>query len=196
MINDKAPLGSGDDRQELHVDRQGLVAGLSLTLKCKALGPGEVSFEDGKLKVAFADFFFSTPATGHWYGIATVPPTFFKGLARGSLPGGGLLPVSYQQGTLTVGIDRTNCKWKAVAPPTLELPADAHLRDVLMAGMEHNPEHIQRSGLAERIARAENERDSLLLAAATILTPLGITPDDLRNWLDEHIRLQRMRPGG
>ena len=175
----------GNQNNALNVDTEEFLAGLRLTKAFRSLGAGILSFEGGMLKVQFRDFYFTAHATGRWYGEATIPATFFRNLRKSPPYGKTPLPVVYEQGQITIGTATTRCKWRAIDPPTIELPPGASMPEILVLSIRHSPEHIARSGLSDIVARAEQRRDELLDQVASTLEPLGIRADDLRRCLEE-----------
>jgi hypothetical protein len=126
------------------------------------------------------------PATGAWPGQVRVPARFLLAIAP-RLPPGDTLDLRVEAGRLRLGPISANCVWDERAPGQIELPLDPSITLILSLAHRYPADEIVRAGKAKLLREAQDRRDRLLLRAADVLRPLGVTPDDLLVAVNEAI---------
>jgi hypothetical protein len=193
---------SGKSKGALEVDRQQLCQGLKLLLKAKAFAgqTAQLTFADGRLKVAVLGASFQADATGTWAGEVLVDDQSLSRVARASLSQQAKLSVSTNGRELRIDTITVPCDWNAMQYPRISLPVDAKLIDVLRLPQKFSTTDIERSGLAKKLAAGERKRDELIRAVLSEIRvaesalglkrgALGMDPDFLRARVDEALKM-------
>jgi hypothetical protein len=167
----------------LAVNRQQFCDGLKLLLKAQAFTghPAQFTFSGGRLHVALLGASFTAEASGHWIGEVLVDDQLLSRAAQVSWPEQPSLQISTDGRRLRIESLVLACTWNGLEYPRIPLAINCSLLEILRLPREYSPADIARSGLTERLAAAEAERERLIgLAAEHIrraeeaLVPLGL----------------------
>lgn len=176
----------------LQIDRAELITALAALRKFLRRKKGiqaALTFDGGLFYIEAGGMSVMASASGEWRGQARVQSSLLIAYA-GQLPPGDPLMVKVADSYFHLGSCRISCLWTAaeddwVPRPTIRLPMDATLMQILTLRLHHSAEEIRQSALETQVGAAVKERDERLGRAARALEPLGVTWGDLE-WLVEH----------
>ena len=178
----------------LQVSRAGLVAALNTIRKMrKPRSPGDalVSFADGKIALAVLGLTIRATAEGTWLGQAKIPIAFLTHLTKvPSSLWSDPVPIRVADGRFYIETFYIDCVWEQVEQNRIELPINVTLRRLLAMGFYHSMDAMDRSGLLNDYEDAVRRRDILITRAADILSPLGLTQDDVVRLVEASLRTE------
>ena len=143
--------------------------------------------QTGALVIHLGGLTARAAARGSWGGEAVVSGHFIANFSR-SLPESDPVAIQVERGRLKIGPVSIPCTWHPRIAPRIPLPLDAKLPHVLRIALEHGWEEIQRAGLADVVAEAEEKRDALIERALRVLEPLDVEHEDLWELIDSTLR--------
>jgi hypothetical protein len=155
------------------------------------------TLEDGQLVVRVPGMELRASACGEWNGTCRIALSVLRPLARAGLPesdDNGPYLVSVADGRLKLGPLSLSCEWEAVVTPAIQLPFNPPLVLILQLPLLHPRKEIERSGLAQVVAEAEERKRQALSDAAGILRALGVRRYDLERLAEECIRRGTVLP--
>ncbi len=147
------------------------------------IGDALIGYQAGHLRIELGGVAGTAKAEGNWPGEARVSPDFVLSLAARLAPQGravlliedGKLVV--RAGTATI---QKSCVWETSARPSIALPMNPSLQDLVRVALIFTPPEIERVGLKEPVKSAKGEMEALLAKAAQTLEPLGVTIAEIR----------------
>lgn len=175
--------------ETVFVSRQEVQKGL-ITLKngLRGKNPPDVIVwcEKGYINFKAGGCQIKLPALGEWEGQATLA---YKGiqLITSSLPHEDPIPFTKQEDSLGVSHVRLYCSWSKIVNERISIPINA--QPVLLLGYLKNypKEQLESSGVLARCLAADQERLEKINSAKRILTPLGVTTNDLIELVEKAI---------
>lgn len=166
----------------LTVDRQEFrktLNSLGRIVPKRLVGHAALSFEDGIFQIELPGGGTGLPAQGEWHGIVRISGDVLLNLAR-ALPDTDRVSISAQEGKLTIGTLSISCVMDDDGPPSIQVPLNASLSEVVHIQLTHDNEEIRRSGLTPVIEKAMENVYRLIGQAAVTLAPLEVAEDDIR----------------
>lgn len=122
-------------------------------------------------------------------GMVTISGLALETLALGAQqPGEPEIEISISDGMLRLGRQAVSCRWTQTPTPTLLLPVNASLADILALRHMHSQAEIEAAGFAPALAAAEDRKAQLVNRAADVLSPIGVTPTELDQFLTAKIK--------
>jgi hypothetical protein len=145
-----------------------------------------LTLANGVLSIELPGASVSVPAEGLWPGSVRVPGQFFLALARVP-PKDDPFHLSVRDGRFRISKSSTLCLVEETRRGNIDVALDAPLYAIVRVGLAHDDSEIDRSGLGPLVREARERRDNLVEAAAKTLSPLGVSADDLSNFVDDFI---------
>ena len=175
---------------ELKVDRAELVRSLKILLrlvKKKDAGDAVFSFEDGYLSIDLGGVSAMAPAEGQWPGEARVAGNLVFGLAK-TLPAADPLPIRCENGRIFIDRFSAPCEWRPTPSQRIEPPLDAPPGWLLSVSLTYPEEQIRDSGLTPLVEKAKQRREACVAKAAQALSPFGVDPQAVEEFVDGYVR--------
>lgn len=150
--------------------------------------PVEVRFDyqEGQLRLHGLGAETSLPANGHWEGSAFVSGRALKRISL-RLPPPPALSLVVKEGKLYIEAFALPARWQDLGPLPVTLPDGVSGFDVMAADAAHPKAVIVSSGLERAVEAARAELEGRAAQAADVLSPYGVTVEDLRTLLQDKI---------
>jgi hypothetical protein len=103
----------------------------------------------------------------------------------------GRLSIQIREGEIKAGpmiVNSPDVSMLLIGARIADLPLDAPLLETLALTLRLNREELADSGLSDRVAAAQKRTDDILDRAIKLLEPLGITRNDLDQFVSEQIK--------
>jgi len=174
---------------ELLVDGNHLREGLrifKLRRKLRATDKATVAYADGFVIINALDRGFVARAAGLWPGIAQAGASMVMALARVP-PIGDEIRVRFAEGKLRIGSVGVAAQWMPASSALLDVPAAPDWAGALSLKFRVPPPEAVARGYTSQIAEAERKLGLLLARVTRLLSPLGVTEDDLRTLVERRI---------
>lgn len=111
---------------------------------------------------------------------------------RQTLPVGREIVIGQEPDKIKFGSLSFLCTWETFDKGTIQIPINASLGQILGIFQHYTDEEIDKSGYRPKLEAANQERRNRIAKALSILTPLGVTQEDLETLVDEAlIRLKK-----
>ena len=162
------------------------------TPKRLKLGPALLAFENGFLSIESGDVTAVMRATGEWHGRATIPPNTLRAIATVP-PSQNPLTISYADGHLLIASMTISCEWHPVSEKLIQKLETPSLFDLLVMERTLPRSEMRSTALGIQIADAVQQAGKRIRKAATQLTELGVTEDEILALVDVKIR-SRLTP--
>lgn len=143
-----------------------------------------LTFDNDRLSIDANGITVRASGTGSLQGQAYLNWRSLLGLAT-IMPEGDAVLIKVEAGHLIIGTTTIPCIWQESIIELIEHPMDAPLLMTLQLKNKYTDEQIVRSGLLEKVWEAERQMDEMIVQAATLLGPLGIGANDIRQLVDE-----------
>lgn len=173
----------------LTVERQTLLKALQVLKKSATPQKDEkalLGFADGMLIINVTGMRASIAAEGEWPGEARVDAAMLLRMSRAVPPGDPVI-ISIADGTLAINTFHIACAWQDAGWRVPFLPRNPTLLDLLRLPYDAFPQEIEASGLGEAVQNAVKERNKRINQALAILSPLGVTLEDLLSIIENCI---------
>jgi hypothetical protein len=174
----------------LTIQRAEMLAAFKTLRKLCRPSPSEeavLSYDGACLHIELGGMAMTPAATGTWNGQARVPGSFILGLAK-LPPSGDPVHIRVEQGRLHVGSTSVGCVWQAAWSKQIELPVNPSTTDLLTLRFNYTDGEIAASGLKQVLSEAEARLSGKLELAVQHLTEYDVTIQDMRGFLDRHLR--------
>ncbi len=175
---------------QLQVDRGELLQALKSVkqlFKRKSNTDAILSFDGETLRIETLGMSLGVAAHGEWSGSVRFPCSFLQ-IVAAVPPDTDPVSVSVVNGRLQLNRSFTPCVWEDDAANHISLPLNAPFTMVLSVAYHYTPDDIEKSGLKDLVAEAEQTRDSLVSRSHSALEVFGITRAELRALVDEKMR--------
>jgi hypothetical protein len=142
--------------------------------------------QKGLLNIKAGGCHIKLPALGEWEGQAQLPIKGIKLITR-ALPKVDPIPFIKYEDSLGIGHVRLYCSWAHVSKEQISIPINA--QPVLILGYlkNYSNEELEASGVLWKCLAADQERIERINSAKKILTPLGVTMNDLIDLVDKAV---------
>ncbi|MEQ1861833.1 MAG: hypothetical protein ABMA13_18090 [Chthoniobacteraceae bacterium] len=151
-----------------------------------------LSFDGSFLVIELGGGGVGVPAKGIWPGQARVVGEFVTSLMKAP-PVGNPIVFKIMDGRIFAGSASIGCAWQAAEAKKIELPVNATPLNFLRISETYTDEEIRDAGLHKLIKLAREGRDEKVARAAHHLASLGITADDLREFIRKRVLGEKAR---
>jgi hypothetical protein len=183
-------------RASLEVRRKELVDALQTIERLihpKQRGKLLLRYAEGELLVEVGGVSSAVTASGTWPGIAQVECAAMLRL-RAAIPPTVSVPVRVDGDRLFIGLLSVPCTWMqgAVGESRIHAAINMSPLDHLLLPYHYSREEIDRAGMSDIVAVAEQWKEERLREATAALEPLGVPRDAVRSLVEEHLRSRKL----
>ena len=129
----------------------------------------------------------SITGQGYWPGTARVSAKYFLPLIK-IPPDRDPVTLRFVNGRLKIESFTIPCKWQSTVPVPIDLPLDAPAIDVLRLRLKHSLDDLDGAGLLTKLGEFEKDVRKKIKRAAALLTPYGITEEELARLYEKVLR--------
>ena len=142
-------------------------------------GEAVLMYRDEHLLMRLGGAQFAIAAKGRWPGEARVASSWIRAMTKVP-PVQDPVIIQVRGGRLHMGGSSIPCRWQAPGAARIEVPLGMELLELIRIGLAHSDDELQKSGVAQAVAKARADLEKRIKAAVRQLAPMGVTASDLR----------------